>query len=160
MEKLWIVLLVMLTGIFVGSQICLAEEEGLSTHVDILIKEVAISSADVEGAGFDWLLGVRPAEPKKKEKGKAGVVDPSDLWFRAYTVLREGQKAEADGNLLEALSKYNESKPIFDSLAREFPDFYPDLVRFRRLELLEMLENIREKMKGDSPPKLEEIPKK
>jgi tetratricopeptide (TPR) repeat protein len=76
-----------------------------------------------------------------------GQFDPSDIWFRAFTLLQDGMKAEEQGKLLDALSKYNESKPLFDGLAREFPEFHPQLVEYRRTLLVQKLAGLRDRMR-------------
>jgi Tfp pilus assembly protein PilF/predicted nuclease with TOPRIM domain len=77
----------------------------------------------------------------------AGKFDPSDIWFRAFTLLQDGMKAEEQGRSLDALSKYNESKPLFDGLAREFPEFHPQLVEYRRTLLVQKLAGLRDRMR-------------
>lgn len=74
-------------------------------------------------------------------------IDPGDIWFRAYSLLQEGEKAKTGGNLLEAFNKYAESKPLFDGLARDYPDFYPDLVRYRRQQLIEIIDQLKQRMR-------------
>jgi Flp pilus assembly protein TadD/peptidoglycan hydrolase CwlO-like protein len=81
---------------------------------------------------------------------EAGKFDPSDIWFRAFTLLQDGIKAEESGQTLEALSKYNESKPLFDGLSREFPEFHPTLVEYRRTELGRRIQSLRDGMR--KPP--------
>ncbi|MCB1093077.1 MAG: hypothetical protein KDL87_16180, partial [Verrucomicrobiae bacterium] len=76
-----------------------------------------------------------------------GKFDPSDIWFRAFTLLQDGMKAEEQGRMLDALSKFNESKPLFDGLAREFPEFHPQLVEYRRTQLVQKMEALRGRMR-------------
>lgn len=78
--------------------------------------------------------------------------DPSDLWFRAYTLLKDGEEKEKQGRTLDALSKYNESKPLFDGLAREFPEFYPELVEYRRTQLVRQIGALKERMRNANQP--------
>lgn len=85
---------------------------------------------------------------------EAGKFDPSDIWFRAFTLLQDGIKAEESGQPLEALSKFNESKPLFDGLSREFPEFHPTLVEYRRTELVRRIQTLRDTMRkvpGQAP---------
>lgn len=76
-----------------------------------------------------------------------GQFDPSDVWFRAFTLLQDGIKAEEAGRDLDALSKYNESKPLFDGLARDFPEFHPQLVEYRRTQLVQKITGLRDRMR-------------
>jgi hypothetical protein len=49
--------------------------------------------------------------------------------------------------MLKALALFAEAKPLFDGLARQFPNFYPDIVRYRREQLNERLEELRKSMR-------------
>lgn len=73
---------------------------------------------------------------------------PDDLWFRAYTLLKDGEEKEEQGRLLDALSKYNESKPLFDGLAREYPEFHPELVEYRRTQLVQKIGTLKDQMRN------------
>ena len=53
------------------------------------------------------------------QQGGGQFNDPNTLWFRAYQLLQEGLKSEEAGRDLDALAKFNESKPLFDGLARD-----------------------------------------
>lgn len=76
-----------------------------------------------------------------------GQFDPSDVWFRAFTLLQDGMKEEELGRHLDALSKFNESQRLFDSLAREFPEFHPQLVEYRRTLLVQRVTALRNRMR-------------
>ncbi len=78
--------------------------------------------------------------------------DPSDLWFRAFTLLKDGEEKEKQGRMLDALAKYNQSKPLFDGLAREYPDFYPELVEYRRTQLVKSIGSLKERMRTANQP--------
>ncbi len=80
-------------------------------------------------------------------------VDPEDVWLRAYTVMKEGEQFEQTGDRLSALSKFNESKKYFDAVYHEHPEFYPDIVRYRRKELADKISELRDGLKnGQTPP--------
>ncbi|MCB1066165.1 MAG: tetratricopeptide repeat protein [Verrucomicrobiae bacterium] len=74
--------------------------------------------------------------------------DPADLWFRAYQLLQEGIKHEESGKELDALAKYGQSKPLFDDLARSFPEFHPELVEYRRTQLVQKIGALRDRMRN------------
>lgn len=76
--------------------------------------------------------------------------DPNTLWFRAYQLLQEGLKSEEAGRDLDALAKFNESKPLFDGLAREFPEFHPSLVEYRRTQLVQKIGGLKNRMRQSS----------
>ncbi|MCP5539097.1 MAG: tetratricopeptide repeat protein [Akkermansiaceae bacterium] len=82
--------------------------------------------------------------------GQGAGIDPADVWLQAYSLFQEAEEAEKNGNLLDALSKYNQSQPLFDSLGRDYPDFHPDLVRYRRQMLAGKVQDLKERMRGST----------
>ncbi|MCF6312334.1 MAG: tetratricopeptide repeat protein [Verrucomicrobiales bacterium] len=66
---------------------------------------------------------------------EAQQIDPSDLWYRAFVLMKEGEAKEREQKALAAYNKFVESKRMFDAVAREHPDFHPSIVRYRRKEL-------------------------
>lgn len=59
-------------------------------------------------------------------------LSPMEIWRRGFLLVTASQEDEAQGKHLEALNKLTEAQPLYDHLARNFPDFYPDIVRERR----------------------------
>ena len=80
-------------------------------------------------------------------------IDPSNVWFRAYTVMKEGEALEQSGDRLGALSKYNESKQLFDHVYHQHSEFHPEIVRYRRKELADRISAIRQDLRqGPATP--------
>ena len=77
-------------------------------------------------------------------------IDPSNVWFRAYTVMKDGEALEQSGDRLGALSKFNESKLLFDHVYRQHSEFHPEIVRYRRKELAEKINALRQGMRQGS----------
>ena len=77
--------------------------------------------------------------------------DPSDIWLRAWMVMREGEEKEQDKKDLEALSKYRESQRLFDFLARTYPQWKANMITFRRKALLDKIEEVYGRLKGTDP---------
>jgi len=71
------------------------------------------------------------------------MIDPSDLWFRAFLLLKEGEGLEQNDSL-GALNKYVESKRMLDGLASDHPNFHEEIVRFRRQELAQKIPALRQ----------------
>lgn len=67
-----------------------------------------------------------------------------DVWLRAYMLKEEGTSAEKDGNILLSLAKYDEAKRMFDAVARDYPEFHPEMVQVRRRELADKITWLRE----------------
>lgn len=82
--------------------------------------------------------------------------DPSDLWLRAYMVMREGEVKEEEKRDLEALSKYREAQRLFDFLARAHPNWKSNMIQFRRKALLDKIEEVHGRLKGIDPGKEQE----
>ena len=83
------------------------------------------------------------AEPPEANT-PAGYDDPAEMWLAGYELIREADQFWEAGALLEALSKTNQAKPHFEKLAREFPEFHPDLVEYRLSMLAGFSEELRE----------------
>jgi len=58
--------------------------------------------------------------------------DPAAIWYRAFLTYESSLELEKSGKFLEALNKCNEAKALYDGLAYNFPDFQPDIVRFKQ----------------------------
>ncbi len=58
--------------------------------------------------------------------------DPTAIWYRAFLTYESSLELEKSGKFLEALNKCNEAKALYDGLAYNFPDFQPDIVRFKQ----------------------------
>ena len=87
------------------------------------------------------------------EDARQRASDPSNIWFRAYTLMQEGEALEDQGKLLEALGKYDQSKALFDSVYHDHPEFHPEIVRYRRKELEETINEARQQI-GRRGPKV------
>jgi tetratricopeptide (TPR) repeat protein len=77
-------------------------------------------------------------------------IDPSNVWFRAYTVMKEGEAMELSGDSLGALAKFNESKQLFDHVYHQHSEFHPEIVRYRRKELADKISALRQEMRQNN----------
>lgn len=80
------------------------------------------------------------AAAPQADRGGAG---PEDIWFRAYTLLQEGEVAESEGKQAEALGAFRQSELLFKSVAEKYPAFYPDLVEYRLEQLRKKIERFK-----------------
>ncbi|NOX98775.1 MAG: tetratricopeptide repeat protein [Verrucomicrobia bacterium] len=78
-------------------------------------------------------------------------IDPSDLWFSAYVRMKEGEELEREQKALAAYNKFVESKSLFDAVAREYPDYNPSIVRYRRKELADKLLTLKNFLRNGGP---------
>ena len=79
-------------------------------------------------------------------------VDPNNLWYRAFLLVRTSQELEEKGKYLESLNKLNEAQPLYLQLAQSFPDFQPDIVRERRRLIEDKRDELKYKMRNPPPP--------
>ncbi|MCB1063861.1 MAG: hypothetical protein KDN20_13180, partial [Verrucomicrobiae bacterium] len=64
---------------------------------------------------------------------------PSDLWFGAYTRLREGLEQEERGENSKAQESFRQAMLLFTALKEKHPDFYPQLVNYRLEQIINRL---------------------
>lgn len=79
--------------------------------------------------------------------------DPSDIWFKAYLDMKDGEQMEEQNNLLGAYNNYVESKKLLDAVYREHPDFHPGIVRFRRKFLADRITELKASMADQNRPR-------
>lgn len=89
--------------------------------------------------------------PKEEGKRKTALLgepgyDASDIWFRAYTLLKEGEEAEAERDPGTAKKCFEAAETGFATLRKQFPKFYPELVEHR-------LQQLRRKLESHADPK-------
>lgn len=65
--------------------------------------------------------------------------DPSDLYFQGWLLSRDAGKLADDGKPAGALEKLDRARRIFDRVARDFPDWKPEMVKGRRAQTAETL---------------------
>lgn len=78
-------------------------------------------------------------------------IDPSDLWFRAFVLMKEGEELEREKKALAAYNKFIESKSLFDAVAREHVNFHPSIVRYRRKELGDKISSLKNFLRNGGP---------
>ena len=86
-------------------------------------------------------------------EGMSQKIEPSDLWFSAYVRMKEGEELEREQKALAAYNKFVESKSLFDAVAREYPDYNPSIVRYRRKELADKLLTLKNFLRNGGPSK-------
>ncbi len=84
--------------------------------------------------------------------------DPSDLWLRAYMKMRDAETKEESGKDLEALASYRESQRLFDYISRTHPAWKKNMMDFRRRALLDKIDLVQARMKGQNSPDLPPLP--
>jgi hypothetical protein len=65
--------------------------------------------------------------------------DPSELYFRGWLLARDAGKLEEEKKTAEAVGKLDRARRLFDRVARDFPDWKPEMVAGRRAQTAESL---------------------
>jgi tetratricopeptide (TPR) repeat protein len=94
------------------------------------------------------LLALAPAHIARGQGGvieQAGRFDPSDVYFQGYLAARAAENFEAEGKHAEALGKYQEAQRMFDSVAKFFPEWKPEMVQGRAERNRESTAAVRQK---------------
>ena len=76
---------------------------------------------------------------------------PSDIYTKGYMEYLNGDKSLQAGNLREGFNKLQTSRDWFDRVAREHPNWNPEMVDYRRKIVYRMLEETRKKIGPDAP---------
>lgn len=74
--------------------------------------------------------------------------DPSVIWQRGFILIQAARGDEENGDYLEAFNKLGEAKPLYDHLAQNFPDFYPEIVKERRHLIAEDRDRVKNLMRN------------
>lgn len=77
--------------------------------------------------------------------GHARAGDAGELFLDAYLLREEGLKAEKSGDFKTAYDQYRASARIYDQVARDFPDWKPEMVAFRRTGMAEQINAVAER---------------
>jgi tetratricopeptide (TPR) repeat protein len=93
----------------------------------------ALLAATATGA----LAQAGPAAPQ------APTVEASDVYLQAYLFMQEAEKLEARQDYNAAYFKYHDASGLFDSVARSFPAWNPQMVDFRRRKIREKMAAMR-----------------
>ncbi|MEM7013134.1 MAG: tetratricopeptide repeat protein [Verrucomicrobiota bacterium] len=93
-----------------------------------------------------------PAAAGELDAPMGATGDPSDIWLQAYLLLRNGEEQEEAGENLQALSKYREAQKLFDYIVRTEPNWKPEMMEFRRKNLLDRVHGVQEKLAKNNTP--------
>ena len=58
-------------------------------------------------------------------------LDPSDVYFQAWLLVRDADKLQQKADFAGALDKYRRARQLFDSVIQSCPDWKPDMVKGR-----------------------------
>lgn len=87
--------------------------------------------------------------------------DPSEVWLRAYMIMKDGAQMEEAGDHLGALAKYQEAKRFFQFITRSHPNWKQGMMSFRLTELMAKIDDVKAKAaqgNGGVAPNLGPLP--
>ncbi len=79
--------------------------------------------------------------------------DPGDLFVNAYMAVQQAEKAEQSGNYRTATTKLRFAAEILDGIARNYPDWQPAIVKYRKQRTSEGITRVQEKLARFGPGK-------
>ena len=85
--------------------------------------------------------------------GRADDVQPSDVFLQAFRLLREARQLEAAGDYAGAAAKCRGASQMYDSIARKWPAWMPDMLDWRRKKVRQDFKRLH-KRALESPPGL------
>lgn len=101
----------------------------LSTYVSIALGGLALLASDVVYAQSYSNVSNRSTGRSKKP------ADPSEYFLVAFGLCKDAEKLAKEGNYGEAMKKGRQAEKVLATLVRDFPDWKPDMVRYRREKL-------------------------
>ena len=64
---------------------------------------------------------------------------PADIYLQGYLKLSDAKRLEESGKHADAYRTYRKASDIFDSVARDFPNWSPEMLAFRRKKIRESI---------------------
>ena len=80
----------------------------------------------------------------------ADPTDPSDLFTKGYLACKKAEQLEADGSFGAALSSFKQAETALNSLTKQWPDWNPPMVKFRREKAAEGVARVKPRA-GNAP---------
>lgn len=72
-------------------------------------------------------------------------LDPGELYFQAWSLVKEGEELEENEDFVGAFTKYRKARSFFDIIKVASPDFRKESLKFRSESTTKAMENIHEK---------------
>ncbi|HUG38390.1 MAG TPA: hypothetical protein VML54_15640, partial [Candidatus Limnocylindrales bacterium] len=77
---------------------------------------------------------------------------PSDVYLQAYLFMQEAERLERQREYNAAFFKFRDASELFDSVARSFPTWNPQMVDYRRRKIREKLSQLRQEHNISADP--------
>ena len=72
-------------------------------------------------------------------------LDPAELYFQAWSLVKEGEELEKKEDFVGAFTKYRKARAFFDIIKVASPDFRKESLKFRSESTTKAMETIHEK---------------
>lgn len=118
------------------------EEDGKLVMTEIAMRRQTLKIPPVGGELVEKAL-----QNDKKQAQEANFdfkpgVDPPDVYLNGYLDVREAEQLQAAGKLAAARAKYEKAAGMFKAVGKRWPDFEPDMVRFRLKKIAEAIDKL------------------
>lgn len=135
----------------------------LSTYLHLALGGLALLASDTLCA--QSLSGATRTTQSRNKKKPA---DPAEYFLVAFGLCKDAEKMAAEGNYTEAIKKSRQAEKVLATIVRDYPNWKPDMVRYRREKLATALTEYKQasanapiptgKQPGKTLPRVEGIP--
>lgn len=101
----------------------------LSTYATIALGAIALLAADAAHA--QRAAGSRTTQATRAKQAK----DPAEYFLTAFGLCKDAEKCAAEGDYITATKKSDQAEKILARIVADFPNWKPDMVRYRREKL-------------------------
>lgn len=102
----------------------------LSTYIHLALGGLALLASDAVYA--QSLSGATPVSQSSRKKKPA---DPAEYFLVAFGLCSDAEKLATAGNYVEALKKSRQAEKVLATIVRDYPNWKPEMIRFRREKL-------------------------
>ncbi len=117
-----------------------------STYVSIALGGLVLLASDVVYAQSYSNVSTTGAGRNKKP------ADPSEYFLVAFGLCKDAEKLAKEGNYGAAMKKGRQAEKVLATLVRDFPDWKPDMVRYRREKLAKSMAEYKKASAGAAIP--------
>jgi secreted protein with Ig-like and vWFA domain len=126
-----------------------AGEIGAGHNVTALYEVVPAGGAvpGASPAADELKYSAKPVADPTQESGSS----PGEWFVTAYTFTQQAEQAEAVGDTAQALARNREAKAILDKIAKQNPDWKPEIVAFRVKRTAESIARLEKLLPSSAP---------
>ncbi len=110
-----------------------------STYISIALGGLVLLASDVA-----WAQSLSGARRTTQDKNGKKPADPSEYFLVAFGLCKDAEKLAKEGNYGAAMKKGRQAEKVLATLVRDFPNWKPDMVRYRREKLANSMAKYKE----------------